>query len=90
MIVISILMTCLCGIALASSKSQMFQQIVNKTSTATPLEKLAFTNPGVCQVSDTKLTIIFNETLYYLFNFTVFFVPEICSSIDKKKVLNKI
>ncbi len=66
MIVISILMTCLCGIALASSKSQMFQQIVNKTSTATPLEKLAFTNPGVCQVSDTKLTTIFNETLYII------------------------
>jgi hypothetical protein len=32
----------------------MFQQITNKTSTGTPLAKLPFTNPGICQVNSNQ------------------------------------
>ena len=50
-----LLMSSFFGISLASSRSQMFQQITNKTSTGTPLAKLAFTNPGICQVNSNQL-----------------------------------
>jgi hypothetical protein len=76
-------MSSFCGISLVSSKSQMFQQITNKTSTGTPLAKLAFTNPGVCQVI---LTFLFSELNHQCLSSTKYkFMKKLNILIEKKK-----